>query len=313
MNDASYITLSGTSWYPQNDGGGNFGVVSIFEALQYSLNTVAAQIVDKLTPETCYNYLVGKLGVTSLVPDDCSYAPMALGQLTNGITVREMAAAYCSFVNEGTFTYSRTYSLVTDKKGNVIIDNSPSTVQAFSANTAHVMTYMLENAVENGTGTEANLSNMPVAGKTGTSGEYKDRWFVGCTPYYVAAVWTGFDTPARINVSGNPAARLWKSVMKPIHEGLPYRSFTYPFLGPNTGAFGITDADIAMQPDSSIFFMDENGNEFPGMVITGNTQPEIYVAPETSGGGGIFSDSGMYTGNNGNNTTTGNNSIIIFG
>ena len=313
VNDASYITLSGTSWYPQNDGGGNFGVVSIFEALQYSLNTVAAQIVDKLTPETCYNYLVGKLGVTSLVPDDCSYAPMALGQLTNGITVREMAAAYCSFVNEGTFTYSRTYSLVTDKKGNVIIDNSPSTVQAFSANTAHVMTYMLENAVENGTGTEANLSNMPVAGKTGTSGEYKDRWFVGCTPYYVAAVWTGFDTPARINVSGNPAARLWKSVMKPIHEGLPYRSFTYPFLGPNTGAFGITDADIAMQPDSSIFFMDENGNEFPGMVITGNTQPEIYVAPETSGGGGIFSDSGMYTGNNGNNTTSGNNSIIIFG
>ena len=101
--------------------------------------------------------------------------------------------------------------------------------------------------------------------------------------------------------------------MKPIHEGLPYRSFTYPFLGPNTGAFGITDADIAMRPDSSIFFMDENGNEFPGMVITGNTQPEIYVAPETSGGGGIFSDSGMYTGNNGNNTTTGNNSVIIFG
>ena len=103
VNDASYITLSGTSWYPQNDGGGNFGVVTIFEALQYSLNTVAAQIVDKLTPETCYNYLIGKLGVTSLVPDDCSYAPMALGQLTNGITVREMTAAYCAFVNEGTF------------------------------------------------------------------------------------------------------------------------------------------------------------------------------------------------------------------
>ena len=102
--------------------------------------------------------------------------------------------------------------------------------------------------------------------------------------------------------------------MKPIHEGLPYRSFTYPFLGHNTGVFGITDADIALQQDSSIFFMDENGNEFPGMVITGNTQPEIYVAPETSGGGGIFSDSGMYTGNTGgNNNSGGNNSIIIFG
>ena len=90
---------------------------------------------------------------------------------------------------------------MTDKQGNIVLDNPANTVQAFSANTAHVMTYMLENAVENGTGTEANLGSMPVAGKTGTSGEYKDRWFVGCTPYYVAAVWTGFDTPARINIS----------------------------------------------------------------------------------------------------------------
>ena len=178
VRDESYITLSGTSWFPQNDGGDNYGLMTIFEALQYSLNTVAAQIVDKLTPEVCYNYLIQKLGVTSLVPDDCAYAPMALGQLTNGITVREMAAAYCSFVNDGVFTYSRTYSLVTDKQGNTVIDNSPSTVQAFSANTAHVMTYMLENAVENGTGTEATLWSMPVAGKTGTSGEYKRGRFL---------------------------------------------------------------------------------------------------------------------------------------
>ena len=226
--------------------------------------------MDKLTPETCYNYLIQKLGVTSLVPDDCSYAPMALGQLTNGITVREMAAAYCSFVNDGVFTYSRTYSRVTDKQGNIVLDNPANTVQAFSANTAHVMTYMLENAVENGTGTEANLGSMPVAGKTGTSGEYKDRWFVGCTPYYVAAVWTGFDTPARINISGNPAARLWKAVMRPIHEGLSYRSFPYPYLGPNTGVFGITDADLASptNPNMNSVFTNPGSAQFPGMFIT---------------------------------------------
>ncbi len=311
VNDASYITLSGTSWYPQNDGGGNYGLVTIFEALQYSLNTVAAQIVDKVTPETCYNYLITKLGVTSLVPDDCSYAPMALGQLTNGITVREMAAAYCSFVNDGMFTYSRTYSLVTDKKGNIIIDNSPRTEQAFSPNTAHVMTYMMENAVENGTGTEANLYNMPVAGKTGTSGEYKDRWFVGCTPYYVAAVWTGFDTPARINVSGNPAARLWKSVMKPVHDGLPYRSFTYPYLGVNTGVFGITDADLLPQGNAGVFMNDGNEFQFPGLTIQGEGQPEIYVAPNNQGnGGGIFSDNGIFQGSQNNGGNTG---VVIFG
>ena len=264
VNDSANISLVGTDWYPSNDGGGNYGILTIFEALQYSLNTVAAQIVDKLGPETCYNYLINKLGVTSLVPDDCSYAPMALGQLTNGITVREMAAAYCSFVNDGVFTYSRTYSKVLDKDGNVVIDNSPSTIQAFSENTAHIMTYMLENAVENGTGTEADLHNMPVAGKTGTSGEYMDRWFVGCTPYYVAAVWTGYDTPSKINVSGNPAARLWKSVMRPVHEGLDYKSFTYPMLGGNTGVFGITDEDVAGSAttvtDSDIYYPDANSS-----------------------------------------------------
>lgn len=317
VNDASYITLSGTSWYPHNDGGGNFGMMTIFEALQYSLNTVAAQIVDKLSPETCYNYLTTKLGVTSLVPDDCSYAPMALGQLTNGITVREMAAAYCSFVNDGTFTYSRTYTKVTDKQGNTVINNSPSTVQAFSPNTAHVMTYMMENAVENGTGTEANLGNVPVAGKTGTSGEYKDRWFVGCTPYYVAAVWTGFDTPARINVSGNPAARLWKSVMKPVHEGLAYQPFTYPYLGPNTGVFGITDEDLSAQLDASIFLPEGGDADFPGLIISADAQPEIYVAPDTSAsGGGIFSDSGIFNGGGGNVSGpvfSGNDSVVIFG
>lgn len=277
VNDSPYIVLEGTSWFPQNDGGGNYGVVSIFQALQYSLNTVAAQIVDKLSPETCYNYLINKLGVTSLVPDDCSYAPMALGQLTNGITVREMAAAYCSFVNDGVFTYSRTYSLVTDKSGNVVLDNSPSTIQAFSANTAHIMTYMMENAVEFGTGTEANLSNMPVAGKTGTSGEYKDRWFVGCTPYYVAAVWTGFDTPARINVNGNPAARLWRSVMQPIHESLEYRSFTYPYLAGDTGVFTVADNEPDIGYGNPIYINPAT--------IPANDQPDIYV-PENPGAGG---------------------------
>ena len=111
------------------------------------------------------------------------------------------------------------------------------------------MTYMMQNAVENGTGTEARLSNMAVAGKTGTSGDYKDRWFCGVTPYYVAAVWTGFDTPATINVSGNPAAQLWKKVMQPLHAGLEYKAFTYPYIGENTGVFGIYDTYVEDETD----------------------------------------------------------------
>ena len=153
---------------------------------------------------------------------------------------------------------------------------------------------------------------MPVAGKTGTSGEYKDRWFVGCTPYYVAAVWTGFDTPARINISGNPAARLWKAVMRPIHEGLSYRSFPYPYLGPNTGVFGITDADLASptNPNMNSVFTNPGSAQFPGMFITGDYQPEIYVAPDTqSTGGGFFTDNGSFPGG----FAPGGNNIVIFG
>jgi penicillin-binding protein 1A len=106
-------------------------------------------------PQTSYDYLTTRLGVTSLVPADCDYAPMALGQLTNGITTREMAQAFSSFVNYGIFTYARTYTLVTDSYGAVVLDNQPRTIVAFSPNTAHVITYMLQCAARWGTGYEA--------------------------------------------------------------------------------------------------------------------------------------------------------------
>ena len=238
VDDDEKMHLRGTSWYPHNDDYSNQGVITILEALTSSLNTVAAQIVDKLGPETCYHYLQDKLGVTSLVPDDASYAPMALGQLTNGITTREMAQAFSSFANDGIFTYSRTYTLVTDSHGNVVLDNQPRTIVAFSPNTAHVMTYMLQCAARWGTGYEAWIGNMPVAGKTGTSESSYDRWFVGVTPYYSCAIWTGYDTPERINVNGNPASQLFKKIMQPIHEGLPWQDFTWPYIGGDNRMFG---------------------------------------------------------------------------
>ncbi|MCQ2558267.1 MAG: PBP1A family penicillin-binding protein [Oscillospiraceae bacterium] len=239
VDDSPDIRLAGTSWYPYNASGYNSGVVDINTALCQSINTVAAQIIDKLGPETSYNWLGNRLGFTSLVPDDCAYAPLALGQFTYGITVREMAQAYCSLVNDGIFTYGRTYTKVTDSKGNVVIDNTPQTIQAFSPNTAYNLTYMMKNAVAYGTGYEASLSSTPVAGKTGSTTDYCDRWFIGCTRYYVAAVWTGYDTPERIYCNGNPAAQLWKKVMQPVHEGLEWQDFSWPSIGGDTGIFGV--------------------------------------------------------------------------
>jgi len=256
--DNGYISLNGTSWFPENDGGYHLGEVTILRALTLSINTVAAQIIDKLPdgPVTAYNYLTQRLGFTSLVPDDASYAPMALGQMTYGVTVREMCAAYCSFVNDGVYTAPRTYTLVTDSKGATVLDNVPEMTVAFSPDTAHIMTYMMRNVVKSGTGTEAAISNMPIAGKTGTSGEYQDRWFVGCSPYYVAAVWTGYDTPDRVRVNGNPAARIFRRVMTPIHQGLTYKEFPDPVLNPDTHLFITPTFDEYYYED---YYTDESG------------------------------------------------------
>ena len=316
VDDSPNVRLSGTSWFPQNSGGGYSGIVTIYYALQRSLNTVAAQIVDKLTPQRAYDFLVTRLGVTSVVPADADYAPMALGQLTNGITVREMAQAYSAFVNDGIFTYSRTYTLMTDSSGNVVIDNTPKTITAFSPNTAYTMTYMLKNAVENGTGTEARLKNMAVAGKTGTTSDYKDRWFVGCTPYYVAAVWTGYDVPEYIHSSGNPAAQLWKKVMAPIHEGLAYKDFTWPYIGENTGIFGLDDSDLEDEyADNGDEEDDDDGynGNIVGDSSGGNSSGGNNSGGNNSGGSNSGSGSGgdEYSDNHGNDF--GSDGVIVFG
>jgi penicillin-binding protein 1A len=232
------VQLKGTSWYPRNSGNTYNGIVTIRVALQKSLNTVAAQIMDKLTPEVAYDFMVNRLGFTSLIEADCDYAPLALGQYTNGVTVREMCQAYGAFVNEGTFTYSRTYTRVTDADGNIILENEPQTIQAFSPNTAANMCDMLQNAVSSGTGSGAYFSGVAVAGKTGTTSNNKDRYFCGFTPYYVAACWTGYDTPEVMYFYNNPAVVIWKTIMQQIHTGLDYKGFPTPVIGQPTDIFG---------------------------------------------------------------------------
>ncbi len=245
------ISLNGTTWWPSNAGGGNSGIVTIRNALINSLNTVSAQILDKLTPAVSYQYLSERLGVTSLVESDCDYAPLSLGQLTNGITVREMAQAYTAFVNDGVFTHARTYTHILDSEGTMVLDNSPDTIVAFKANTAWTISDMLSDAARYGTGYESYLGSMPNAGKTGSSTDYCDRWFVGFTPYYVAAVWTGYDTPARMYVSGNPAAKIWQKIMIPMHEGLPYKTFKTPTYIKPTNIFGDLKEEESPSPSPS--------------------------------------------------------------
>jgi penicillin-binding protein 1A len=246
VNDAprDEVDMSQDYWYPTNLPNQYSGIIDIAEAVRASKNTVAAQVLDKLGIEASYNFLRNKLGITSLVGDDYNYAPLALGELTNGVSVLEMAQAYCPFVNAGIFTEARTYTRVTDSEGNLILDNQASTHVAMKSSTATNITYMLNRAATYGTGSESNFYTMPVAGKTGTSSDDWNRWFAGYTPYYVGVVWTGYDMPESISISGNPAARVWKQVMQQVHAGLEYKSFpSADWIGGDTQIFGdLTEA-----------------------------------------------------------------------
>ncbi len=236
LNDSPNIRLSGTSWYPYNSGGYS-GVITVHNALVASKNTIAAQLLDNLGLATSWDYLTNRFGITSLVPNDGSksytdyaYAPLSLGQLSEGITVREMAQAFTAFVNEGVMSYGRTYSMITDQDGNVILDNSTKQIYSIKANTAANLCNMMQDAVSYGTGTEAYFGTTAVGGKTGTTTDDKDRYFVGFTMYYVAAVWTGYEIPERMYFSGNPACQIFRSIMSKIHSGYTWWSFPSYYL-----------------------------------------------------------------------------------
>ncbi|MDE7245933.1 MAG: transglycosylase domain-containing protein [Oscillospiraceae bacterium] len=226
--DSKDIQLKGTSWYPLNYSRRNYGTVTIRYSIAQSLNTVSAQVLDKLTPQASYQFLTQTLHM-NLEEADCDYAPLAAGQLTIGTTTREMASAFTIFPTGGTFRQGRTFSHIYDHTGeNLVYENPPVTEQAVSDKTAYWMTDMLQDVVQSGTGTAARMGSMPVAGKTGTTTDDKDRWFVGFTPYYVGAVWTGHSKPAVVRASGNPAITVWKQVMNLIHEDLEPKKFPVP-------------------------------------------------------------------------------------
>ena len=238
--DDTPFTFTDTSAWPRNFDYTYRGLVSVRTAMEQSLNTVAVKIVDQLTPEACFSFAREKFRLTSLtasreingaVYTDIAYSPMALGSLTTGVTVKAMAAAYAALADEGIYRTARTYTRVTDADGQVVLDNAQESFVAVSELTAWYLTDMMTGVVENGTGTDAALDTIPVAGKTGTTTSSFDRWFCGYTPYYTAAVWVGFDEPEAIVLEDgepNPAGDLFRQVMQTLHQGKAVRSFDKP-------------------------------------------------------------------------------------
>ena len=212
--------------WPKNSYSGYKGLITLREALRVSTNTAAVRVLEKLGASASYEFMTQKLGFTTLVNDDVNSAALGLGGLTRGVNTVEMAAAYSAFANDGVYTKPRTYIEVRDNNGNLVLENKQESWPAMKESTAYTINELLKNVVRSGTGTGAAFSGMTIAGKTGTTSNNYDRYFVGYTPYYTAAVWIGYDHNARISASGNPAANLWKLVMSKVHENLPNKDFT---------------------------------------------------------------------------------------
>lgn len=281
VNDAprEEVEMSQNQWYPNNSDFKYRGIIDIATGVRLSLNTVAAQVLDKLGLDASTNFLKNKLGITSLVPDDYNYASLALGELTNGISVREMAQAYCTFDNSGIFTEARTYSRVTDAAGNIVLDNQPKTHVAMKSSTATNITSLLFSAANYGTGSESIFSGQAIAGKTGTSSYNWNRWFAGYTPYYVGVVWTGFDQPEQMYVYGNPAAQVWRRVMQQVHAGLEYKSFpAADWIGGDTQIFGdLTEAKEEQDNPSPSPSEEPAASEGPDAAVS--ESPSVSTAP----------------------------------
>ncbi len=182
-----------------------------------------------------------KMGLSTLVSSyqsntgeelsDVNLWALALGSLTRGVTVRSMTAAYAAFANEGVWREARTYTVVKDANGQIILDNTQDSHVAMKDMTAWYITDMLETTVQTGTGTAAQLENMAVAGKTGTTSRDFDRWFAGYTPYYTSVVWCGYNDPEEIVLTDsetNPAIVMWKKVMEQVHQNLKNKAFKQP-------------------------------------------------------------------------------------
>ena len=226
IDDYPVYELNGSA-YPVNAYSGYRGLMTIQEALRQSSNTAAMRTLERLTPAASYAFLQDKLGISTLTTEDMSaMGALALGGLTNGVSTIEMAAAYSTFANNGVYTVPRTFIEVRDSYGNVVIDNKQDSWVAMKESTVYTINELLRGVMRSGgTGSSAAFSGMTMAGKTGTTNAKRDKYFVGYTPYYTAAVWTGFGRPARMMTDDNPAALAWNKVMKQIHEGLPDADF----------------------------------------------------------------------------------------
>lgn len=232
------VYLSGSDKpYPNNYMKKYRGNITLTDAVKHSSNVVAAKTLLSLADKPSEAYKISidfmeELGISTLVrkADSPAYndenLPLALGGLTKGISPLEMAAAYGTIANNGVYIKPIAVLSISDRDDNILFEATTEKKQVFSEQVAQRMTEMLEAVVDSGTATRAKLPNgISSAGKTGTTSDSKDIWYVGYSPYLVGATWIGHDQPKELNAGSSTAVRLWSAVMNNLHEDLPTKKF----------------------------------------------------------------------------------------
>lgn len=224
------IAVNGSLWPHNVDkslGSGNN--VTVKYAIQKSLNTVPARIINyDVGIDNSFNFLRDNFHLSRLdEKEDRTLSPLATGALTNGTTTVEMAAAYATFGNGGLYYKPYAYYKVTNSSGSEIVlsNENPASQRAISEETSDIMCELLQTVDTSYYGTASNVRKFQIMAKTGTTSSDKDRWFCAGTPYYVAAVWVGFDSPETLNASVNPGGKIFFRVFDDIHKGLDAKQF----------------------------------------------------------------------------------------
>ena len=264
--------------WPTNYGnvGGQGNLMLVYDAVRQSYNTVAVRVGNMVGADFLYNFVHDTLNCQYIDAElDMDLGPLVLGSQSRGMTTVELAGAHSIFY-DGTFTTPHYYTEITDYRGNEVLDNTKyiNTIQAIEPTTAYIMNRMMANVLRSGgtaSGMAPNSEGIEAVAKTGTTSNYKDYTFAGMTPYYVTALWWGFDRPTNMydlgGRNGSPIQRVWKSLMEELQADKEPAEFPMPD-GVITRQFDTTTGAIV------------SGGGATGYYTEDDLPDDSYAAPE---------------------------------
>lgn len=252
---------------PKNANGTYLGQITLRTAVERSINTIAWKLYNEITPKTGLSYLQ-EMNFAKLDAEDYRLTT-ALGGFTNGVSALEMAAGFAAIENDGKYRTPTCIVRIAAADGTPLYQSPQTEKEVYKQNSARMMTDALQGVLTVGTGKGLDLGEIPAAGKTGTTNNQKDGWFVGYTRYYTASVWVGYDMPRKLNnLAGSTyPGKIWQTFMKQAHEGLeimdflPYVKVSEEYQGGSTFDSEVSDGSLFDEEAASEIWRIEKDSE----------------------------------------------------